>query len=157
MSRTIIMGAVIAAALAAPSGALAQQAAFGTSVEAKAMIERAIRELKVDESAAIAKFRGGAVGFRDRDLYVFCFNSTDGRILTSITADLIGRDIRTLRDENGKNFGLEVYNTALDGQITLTTGYAYQRAGVATPALRASYLTRVNNVGCGVDYYRNER
>jgi len=154
MSRSIIMGAVIAAALAAPSGALAQQATFGTQVEAKAMIERAIRELKVDEIAALAKFRSGESGFRDRDLYVFCFDSTNGRILTTMATDMVGRDVRTLKDETGRDFGLELYNTALDGQITLSTSYAYPRPGSTVPAQKASYLTRVGNVGCGVDYYK---
>jgi hypothetical protein len=153
MLRALIMGAVLTMA-AAPSGASAQLASFGTQVEAKAMIERAIRELKANEIAAIAKFRNGEAGFRDRDLYVFCFSSTDGRIVTSMITDMIGRDVRTLKDETGRDFGLELYNSALDGQITLSTGYAYRRAGSVAPAQKASYLTRVGNVGCGVDYYK---
>ena len=154
MLRALMMGAILAAAVAAPSGASAQQASFGTPVEAKAMIERAIRELKVDETAAIAKFRNGETGFRSRDLYVFCFNSTNGRILTTMAADMIGRDVRTLTDETGTNFGRELYNSALDGQITMSTGYAYRRPDSVAPVQRTSYLTRVGNVGCGVDYYK---
>lgn len=157
MLRAVMMGGIVGAALASCSGAVAQQASVGTPQDAKAMIERAIRELKIDESAAIAKFRTAEAGFRDRDLYVYCFNSNNGRILTSVATDLIGRDVRTLTDETGRNFGLELYNSALDGQITVSTGYAYRRVGAATPAQKASYLTRVSNVGCGVDYLKNER
>jgi hypothetical protein len=151
MPRALMMAAVLAAATA--TCASAQHASFGTPVEAKAMIERAIRELKINETAAITKFRNGETGFRNRDLSVFCFNSTDGRILTSMADDMIGRDVRTLTDETGTNFGLELYNSALDGQITLSTGYASRGAGVA-PAQKAFYLTRVGDVGCGVDYYK---
>jgi hypothetical protein len=153
MLRALMMGAVLAVA-AVPAGVCAQHASYGTSAEAKAMIERAIRELKVNETEAIAKFRNGETGFRNRDLSVFCFNSTDGRILTSVAADMIGQDVRTLTDETGRNFGMELYNSALDGQITMSTGYASRRAGSVAPAQKASYLTRVGNVGCGVDYYK---
>jgi hypothetical protein len=40
--------------------------------------QRVITELKANESAAITKFNSPNGGFRDRDLYVFCFNTTTG-------------------------------------------------------------------------------
>jgi hypothetical protein len=55
-----------------------QKAQFGTAAEAKAMEERVIAALKANESAAIARFNKADGGFRDRDLYVFCFNTMTG-------------------------------------------------------------------------------
>ncbi len=75
MLRTFKIVAASVAAIAMSTGALAQQAKFGTAAEAKAMLGRVISELKANESAAIAKFNKPDGGFRDRDLYVFCINA----------------------------------------------------------------------------------
>jgi hypothetical protein len=48
------------------------QGQVGTAAEAKAMLERAVIELKTDEVAALAKFNNANGGFRGRDLYVYC-------------------------------------------------------------------------------------
>jgi hypothetical protein len=49
----------------------------GTAAEAKAMLEKAVAALKANEADALAKFPKMDGGFRDRDLYLFCFNTTD--------------------------------------------------------------------------------
>ena len=66
----IVAAALVAAALSAgATTAFAQQ--FGSAQEAKAMLERAVVELKKDETAAIAMFNDKEnKQFRDRDLYV---------------------------------------------------------------------------------------
>lgn len=48
---------------------------FGTEAEAKAMLERAVTELKANPMAALEKFKKGEAGFKDRDLYVFCWDA----------------------------------------------------------------------------------
>ena len=63
-------------------------------------------------------------------------------ILTSAATNVIGQDVRTLRDDTGRDFGAELYNSALDGQITLSTGYAYPRPGSAKPEPEAPCLGR---------------
>lgn len=57
--------------------ASAQQ--LGTAAEAKAMLEKAAGELKKDEKAALEKFQKGEPGFKDRDLYVFCWDTVTGQ------------------------------------------------------------------------------
>ena len=57
-------------------------AQFGTAEEAKAMLERAVAVVKVDKTKALGMFNKGEGGFKDRDLYVFCANASDG-ILTA--------------------------------------------------------------------------
>jgi hypothetical protein len=52
----------------------------GTAAEAKALLEKAVAALKANEADALAKFPKVDGGFRDRDLYVYCFNTTDGKV-----------------------------------------------------------------------------
>ena len=70
-------------------------AEFGTAEEAKAMLERAISEVKANKLSAIDKFNHNDWPFRDRDLFVFCFNANDGRF-TAHEA-LVAQDVRNLR------------------------------------------------------------
>ena len=55
-------------------------AEFGTAEEAKAMLERAVAAVKEDKAKALDMFNKGEGGFKDRDLYVFCANASDGII-----------------------------------------------------------------------------
>jgi hypothetical protein len=45
---------------------------YGTSEEAKAMLEKAVAAVKQDKAKALDMFNNGEGGFKDRDLYVFC-------------------------------------------------------------------------------------
>src|SRR5271170_5852641 len=58
--------------------AFAQQSLYGTPAEAKAMFEKAIAALKADKAKAIEMFNKEDGGFRDHDLYVFCFDAKTG-------------------------------------------------------------------------------
>lgn len=56
----------------------ASSAEFGTTEEARGLLERAVTAVKKDPAAAIRSFNYNAEPFRDRDLFVFCFNGRDG-------------------------------------------------------------------------------
>lgn len=152
-----MIGAVSAAAVAFATGeALAQKAQFGTAAEAKAMEERAIAELKADETAAIAKFNKAEGGFRDRDLYVFCFNPKTGIFSAHVNQALIGTDNRLLKEKDGSPLGQKVFdaaNAAADGTI-VTVSYNFPRPGTTDPVPKESYVARVGNQACGVGYYK---
>src|ERR1700720_4466863 len=107
MFRTLMIGAVSALASWAP--AFAQQDRFGTADEAKAMLERAVFAVKADKAKALGMFNKGEGGFKDRDLYPFCFNIGNG-IVTSGPPAVLGKDIRTLKDATGMAFGEDLYN-----------------------------------------------
>ena len=51
---------------------------YATSEEAKAMLQRAVAAVKEDKAKALDMFSKGEGGFKDRDLYVFCANASDG-------------------------------------------------------------------------------
>src|SRR5215470_16226883 len=68
--------------LFSPTPPPAAQAQFGTEQEAKAMLERAVAAMKENKEKALEMFNKGQGGFKDRDLYVFCANASDG-VLTA--------------------------------------------------------------------------
>lgn len=156
MSLTVKLAAAALATLALTSLALAQKAQFGTSDEAKAMEEHVIKELKAGESAALAKFNQADGGFRDRDLYVFCFNATTGIFTAQVNTALLGTDNRLLKEKDGSPLGQKVYDAVQklkDGQIA-TVSYNYPRPGTTNPVPKVAYVTRVGNTACGVGYYK---
>ena len=58
------------------SGSFAAE--FGTARKRRPCCSARLSRLLADEKAAIGKFNSEDGGFRDRDLYVFCFNASDG-------------------------------------------------------------------------------
>ena len=63
-----------------PTATPAADAQFGSEKEARAMLEKAVAALKDNKQKALEMFNKGEGGFKDRDLYVFCANASDGVI-----------------------------------------------------------------------------
>lgn len=150
MLRKLMLGAFASAALMVSATVVAQ--AQGTAAEAKAMLEKAVVAVKADKAKALAAFLAGTDGFKDRDLYPFCFNIADG-VTVAAPASVLGKDTRTLKDATGKAFGDEIYKAAQDGKIT-EVSYMFPRPGQTEPAAKVSFVTRVGDLGCGVGYYK---
>ena len=147
---------VALAAIFVSALACAQQSQFGTAAEAKSMIERVIKELRANPGEALAKFNKPDGGFRDRDLYVYCFDVKTGIFSAQINPSLIGTDNRQLKEKDGTPLGQKNYDAAQklkDGEIT-TVSYNYPRPGTTDPVPKVSYLTRVGPTACGVGYYK---
>jgi signal transduction histidine kinase len=120
--------------------------------DAKALLERAVAAVKSDKTKALAAFRGGGDGFRDRDLYVFCARN-DGVVDAHIDPQQIGRNIKDLYDVDGVAFGQEMMAIAAEGQIK-EVAYMWPEPGSHTPAAKISFVTRVSGQMCGVGYYK---
>lgn len=45
---------------------------FGTAAEAKAMLAKAVENIKANEAGSLAEIQKVGLGSRDRDHYVFC-------------------------------------------------------------------------------------
>ncbi|MGH8726881.1 MAG: cache domain-containing protein [Burkholderiales bacterium] len=129
---------------------LALAAEFGTSAEAKAMLEKAVVEVKKDKAAALAKFNKGEGGFKDRDLYPFCGGS-DGNFTAHPT--LSGKSLKDLKDKAGKPLGEEIYKTAQEGKIS-EVSYMWPRPGSTEPVQKVTYVTKVGDQVCAVGYYK---
>src|SRR5215475_15992691 len=104
MFRTLMIGAV--SALAPSTAAFAQQGS--SPQEARAMLDKAVAAVKADQAVALAMFIKGEGGFKDRDLYPFCFRIADGKALASPVAVPAGTDVRTLKDPTGKVYGEDI-------------------------------------------------
>ena len=154
MLHHLRISVVLVVALTLSTAAIAQQAQFGTAAEAKAMLERAVAAVKADKAKALEMFNKGEGGFKDRDLQPFCFNVSDGTITAATVPNLLGTDVRTLKDKNGKEFGQEISKAAIEGKIT-EVSYMFPRPGT-DPTLfqKVSLITRVGDQGCGVGYFK---
>ena len=132
--------------------------AGGTAEEAKAMLTKAVAAVKADEAKALDQFNKGEGGFLEGDLYVFCAQASDGKIVALANQNvkqLIGTDQRALKDSTGKEYGKDLFNAAQkpEGQFT-EVRYLFPKPGSdKTPVAKISLVTRVKDLGCGVGYY----
>jgi hypothetical protein len=151
--------AMSTAVIALSPAAFAQQTG-GTADEAKAMLLKAIAAVKADKAKALYMFNKGEGGFRDRDLFVFCVNASDGTIVATGNPRLkqaLGSDIRAAQNSTGKSFGEEIYAAIQkpEGQITEVSYMLPKPSGDDTPVARVSLVARADNdLGCVVGYYK---
>ena len=149
MLRKLIIAAITSAAL---SIVAVGQGQFGTAAEAKAMLEKAVTAVKADKAKALDQMQKGEGGFKDRDLYAFCANASDG-IITAHPA-LKGKNIREIKDKDGKALGEEMMKVATEGKVN-EVSYMWPRPGAdTTPVQKVSYVTKAGDQLCGVGYYK---
>ena len=155
MSHRLLFGVLSALAVTVSTATFAQ----GTAGEAKAMLEKAVAAVKADKTKALDTFNKGEGGFLDRDLYVFCSNVSDGKLLADGNPNakqLIGTDDRTLKDSTGNPFGQELFTAGQkpEGQVS-EISYLFLKPGPdKTPVQKVSFVTRVGDIYCGVGYYK---
>ena len=155
MTRTFMIAVASAAVFTLSTTAFAQ----GTATEAKTMLEKAAGAMKADKATTLDTINKGEGGYLDRDLYVFCFNIGDAKVVATGSSNpasrrVIGQDIRTLKDATGKMYGPELYAAAKEGQIT-EVSYMFPKPGAdTTPVAKISLVTKVGDLGCGVGYYK---
>lgn len=115
------------------------------------MLERAVAAVKQDKAKALEMFNEENGEFRDRDLYVFCANASDG-IETAHPTNR-GVNLSELKDANGFAFGKEIMSTAQAGKIGEVT-YMWPRPGSDTPINKTTFVTKVADQICSVGYYK---
>jgi hypothetical protein len=127
---------------------------FGTADEARAMLDRAVTALKSDEAAALRAFSdANNKQFHDRDLYVSCFSTSDGKFTAFPGPGMIGIDVRTFKlgDDPIGQRAFDAIRSTPEGTVA-TMDYKFPKSG--KPALKQSFETRIGNQGCGVAYYK---
>jgi hypothetical protein len=149
MSRNLFASALAALVLfCCPGLAAAQQS--GTAAEAKAMFDRAVAALKADKATALAEFNDkNNKQFHDRDLYVFCYNMSNGKLTADADQAVMGIDIRTLKFKDDP-FG---HKAAPEGSVIIED-YDFPKPGTSESVPKESFITRVGDQGCGVGYYK---
>jgi cytochrome c len=126
----------------------------GTAAEAKALLEKAVAALKANEADALAKFPKTDGGFRDRDLYVYCFNTATGKFTAHVNSALLGTDVRALKDaKDGAPLGQKIFDSVKEGSFA-TVAYNFPKPGGTEAVPKEAYVTKVGNQGCGVGYYK---
>jgi hypothetical protein len=133
MLRKLMITTLAGAALTLSTAAFAQ--GTGTAAEAKSMLDKAVTELKANEAAALAKFNKADGGFRDRDLYVYCFDKTTGKFTAHVNAALMGTDVKALKEKDGSPLGQKVFDAAKAGTIT-TISYNFPKPGGTDPVAK---------------------
>jgi hypothetical protein len=133
---------------------LASAEQFGTAEEARAMLDRAVTALKSDEAAALRAFSDlNNKQFHDRDLYVSCFNTSNGKFTAFPGSGMIGLDVRAFKfgDDPIGQRAFDAIQSNPEGAVA-TMDYNFPKSG--KPALKQSLETRIGNQGCGVAYYK---
>ena len=132
--------------------ASAPAAQFGTAEEAKAMLNKAVAAVKEDKTKALDMFNKGDGGFKDRDLYVFCANASDG-VLTAHPYGQKGKQLREILGKKGYPLGQEIMQKATEGDIKQVT-YWWPRPGENKPLEKTTFYTKAGDQICGVGYYK---
>jgi hypothetical protein len=159
MKRTIILAAASGAVLALLPAAFAHPA---DKYIAKAMLMNAAAEVNLDSKKAFDLFNQGGGKFlngMNGNIYVFCTEAGSGKFVAMGNAnakELLGQDIRTLKDETGNAYGQEIYAAGQkpEGQIT-EVSYLFATTTDPKPTPKTSFVTRVDaDYACGVGYYK---
>ena len=129
---------------------------LGTAEEARAMLGRAVSALKSNEDKALAEFNDpDNKQFHDHDLYVVCFNVSDGKITAYLGPALLGVDIRTLT-LNDDPIGQRTYDAIHEApQDTIATvDYSFPKPGMTDRVQKQFIETHIGNEACGVAYFK---
>jgi signal transduction histidine kinase len=151
MFRNVAFLAVYVGVLVLLTTASTQAAQYGTADEAKAMLDRAVAAVKADKTKALDMFNKGEGGFKDRDLYVFCANASDGTITAHPTHK--GEQLKDIKGKKGFPLGQEMMQKATEGKISEVT-YWWPRPNSDKPLEKTSFYTKVGDQICGVGYYK---
>ena len=129
---------------------------LGTAEQARAMLDRAVAALRAGQGAALAAFNDAHnKDFRDRDLFVYCFNTADGKFTAYEMPPLIGADIRQFKlyNEPMGQRSYDVVHNAPEGTV-VSVDYRMPKPGENTPSAKQALETRVGDQACGVSYFK---
>jgi signal transduction histidine kinase len=148
MSRRAIYACV--AFLCAAGASLAAER--GTADEAKALLAKAVRKVETDGTAkAVAAFNDPKGGFRDRDLYVFCYGP-DNKVIAAATPALIGTDITNVKDADGNSIGAAMLKMIAAGGGSID--YRFLNPMTGKVENKQSFLQKAGDSVCGVGTYK---
>jgi cytochrome c len=128
----------------------------GTPTEAKGMFDRAIVAIKANKAAALSEFNDrNNKQFHDRDLYVFCYNMSDGKFTAHPNPAVMGTDVRTqsFKDDPFGRRGYDQLTGSPEGTVAMLD-YYFPKPGTSEPVPKQSFTARVGDQGCGVGYYK---
>lgn len=148
-----VMQLSVVVVLALSSAAYAQDK--GTADQAMAMAKKAVAALKADKSAAIAAINDpNNKDYHDRDLYVFAGPKAGGALVAhGVNPGLIGRDLETLKDVDGKLFVAEMRKVAND-KGSGWVDYKWTNPVTKKIELKSTYVESAGDLYVGVGIYK---
>lgn len=127
-----------------------------TPVEAKAMLRRAVKAMRVDEKAALGAFQAYPGPFIRDDLYVFVIDVDSGHFLANgANPTLVGTDARALRDSKGRPIVTEAMEALARGRRGAHGEVAYSWRNPVTGRIESkhTYFRAVDGKVVGVGYF----
>src|SRR5215469_18453263 len=127
-----------------------------TADDAKAMLTKAVAAVKADKTKALDMFNKGEGGFHDGNLYVSCFNVSDGKMIATGSPNLkkhLGEDARTFKDEYGTPLKFDAVAQKPDGDITAMDVQIPKPGATDKAEPKEIYATKIDDLICGVGYY----
>ena len=93
--------------------------------------------------------------FHDRDLFVYCFNTGDGKFTAYELAALIGADIRQFKlyNEPMGQRSYDVVHDAPEGTV-VSVDYKMPKPNETKPSAKQALEARVGDQACGVSYFK---
>ena len=149
--RRLTLVAALILAFVAPAAASGDR---GTAEEAQDMVARAIAYYdEMGPEAALAKFNADpAPEFLDRDLYIFVYGPDDTIVAHGVDPSLLGRTYSSFTDVDGKQFGLEMQQTAsADGTWV---DYKWMNPATGEVEQKSSWLVLHDGHHFGVGIYK---
>jgi signal transduction histidine kinase len=145
---------VLAAAACLQIGA-ASAADKGNAEDAVKLMNKAEKHYKeAGKEKALADFTNDKTNFVDRDLYLFCFNKTDGHWTAhGNNPALIGRDLLQIKDANGKLFGGEMNQVVADKKEGWVD-YMWMNPTSKKIDAKTSFVRGIGDQICGVGIYK---
>lgn len=129
---------------------------FASAEQAKALLWRAVHELKQDPQAALRRFNDLNGGFVQDDLYVFIIGADDAVMYAhGAQPRLIGKYSKDLRDAAGKLFVQEMLRRT-KGDDVAEVEYLWRNPVTLKTAKKTTYAKRVGNYVVGVGAYSVE-
>ena len=146
----------VAAVMLCAGAAYAQkpQPARATPAEARALLDKAVAHYeKVGRAQALKDFNAAKGPFIDRDLYVFCAGPDSKIVAHGADQKQIGVDITTLKDVDGKAFGVEVAKVGSQPKGG-SVEYKWNNPVSKQVEAKVSYVRKVGTDICGVGAYK---
>lgn len=153
MTRTKCLPLVLALALFAGRTAELVAGDHATAVDARIMLQKAVAYYKlVGRKRALADFTAQRPPFRDRDLYVVCFDSEGIIVANGGFSQNVDTKVDTLLDTNGKGVGTAA-REALDASGEATIHYRWLNPTTHRLESKSTLFARAGSDVCGVGTY----
>lgn len=130
---------------------ISAQGKKGTTVEAEAMVKKAVAFYKANgEEKAFAQFSDPNGSFVQGDLYVFVYDLKGKCVAHGGNPKMIGKDLIDMKDPDGKSFVKERIEIA-NGKGKGWQNYKFTNPVSKTIEDKTAYVEKMGNyvVGCG--------